>query len=73
MNSTFTLGGKETTEFGPVESVVLQLTEKLNGSFYCILFDNFFTWPSFFRKLADTEKSTKLETSIWNPKAKALN
>ena len=33
---------KETAESGLCESVVLQLTEKLNGCFCCILFDNFF-------------------------------
>ena len=31
-------GRKERTEFGLSESVVLQLTEKINGSFYCIFF-----------------------------------
>ena len=44
-------GRKEATEFGLGESVVLQLTEKLNGSFCCIFFDNFFTWPLLLRKL----------------------
>ena len=38
-------GRKETTEFGLGDSVVLQLTEKLKGSFCCIFFDNFFTLP----------------------------
>ena len=46
-------GRKETTEFGLGESVVLQLTEKLNGSFCRIFFDNFFTLPSLLRKFTD--------------------
>ena len=44
-------GRKETTEFGLGEAVVLQLTEKLNGSFWRIFFDNFFTLPLLLRKL----------------------
>ena len=46
-------GRKKTTEFGLGESVVLQLTEKLNGSFCPIFFHNFFTWSSLLRKLTD--------------------
>ena len=46
-------GKKETTEFGLSESVVLQLTEKLNGRFSRIFFDNFFTSPSLTRKLTE--------------------
>ena len=46
-------GRKETTEFGLGESVVLQLTEKLNESFCRIFFDNFFTLPSLLRKCTD--------------------
>ena len=42
-------GRKEATEFGLGESVVLQLTEKLNGR----SFDNFFTSPSLLRKLTE--------------------
>ena len=44
-------GRKETTEFGLGESVVLQLKEKLNGSFCRIFLDNFFTSPSLLSKL----------------------
>ena len=39
-------GKKESTEFGLGESVVLQLTEKLNGSFAKIYCDNFLHRPS---------------------------
>ena len=46
-------GRKETTEFALGESIVLQLTEKLNGSFCCIFFDNFFILPWLLRKLTD--------------------
>ena len=46
-------GRKETTESESAESVVLQVTEKLNGSFFRIFFDNFFTLPSLLRKLTD--------------------
>ena len=46
-------GRNETTEFGLGKSVVLQLIEKLNGSFCLIFFDNFFTLPSLLRKLTD--------------------
>ena len=46
-------GRKQTTEFGLGESVVLQLTGKLNGSFCHIFLDNFFTSPSLLRKLTD--------------------
>ena len=46
-------GGKETTEFRLGESIVLQLTEKLNESFRRIFFDNFFTSPLLLRKLTD--------------------
>ena len=46
-------GRKETTESESAESVVLQLTEKLNESFFRIFFDNFFTLPSLLRKLTD--------------------
>ena len=35
-------GRKETTEFGLGESVVLQIAEKLNGSFCRIFFKNLF-------------------------------
>ena len=34
-------GRRKTTEFRLGETFVLQLTEKLNGSFYRIFFDNF--------------------------------
>ena len=46
-------GRKETTDFGLGESLVLQLTEKLDGSFCRIFFDNFFTSPSLLRKLTN--------------------
>ena len=46
-------GRKETTEFGLSESVVLYLTEKPNGSFCYMFFDNFFTFSSLLRKLTD--------------------
>ena len=46
-------GKKETTEFGLGESVVLQLTEKLNGSFSRIFFDNVFTSSSLMRELTE--------------------
>ena len=46
-------GRKETAEFGLGESVVLQLIEKLNGSFCRIFFDNFFTSSSLLRKLTN--------------------
>ena len=46
-------GRKETAESGLGESVVLQVTEKLNGSFCRIFFDNLFTLPSLLRKLTD--------------------
>ena len=48
-------GKKEVTEFGLGESVVLKLTEKLNGSFCRIFFDNFFTSPSLMRKLTEND------------------
>ena len=71
-------GRKETTEFGLSESVVLQLTEKLNGSFCCIFFDNFFTSPSLLRKLTDNSlygigvvrKNRKLLPKIEKPAKK---
>ena len=47
------IGRKETAETGLGESVVLQLTEKPNGSFCRIFFDNFITLPLLLRKLAD--------------------
>ena len=46
-------GRKETTEFGLGKSVVLQLTEKLNGSFCSIFLDNIFASPWLLRKLTD--------------------
>ena len=46
-------GRKETIEFGLDKSVVVQLTEKLNGSFCRIFFDNFFTSLSLLRQLTD--------------------
>ena len=46
-------GRKETSEFGLGESVVRQLTEKLNGSFCCIFFDDFFTSSSLLRKFTN--------------------
>ena len=46
-------GRKEITEFGLSESVELQLTEKLNGSFCHIFSDSFCTSPSLLRKLTD--------------------
>ena len=46
-------GREETTEFGLGESVVLQLIEKLNGSFCRIFFAIFFTSPLLPRKLTD--------------------
>ena len=46
-------GKKEEGEFGLGESVVLQLTEKLNESFCCVFFDSFFTSPSLLRKLTE--------------------
>lgn len=44
-------GKKEEGEFGLGESVVFQLTERLNESF--CFFDNFFTSPSLLRKLTE--------------------
>ena len=49
----FDTSRKETTEFGLGESVVLQITVKLNGSFCHIFFNNFFTLPSLLRKPTD--------------------
>ena len=46
-------GRKETIKFGLGKSVVLQLIEKLNGSFCRIFFDKFFTLLSLLRKLTD--------------------
>ena len=46
-------GKKETSEFGLGESVVLHLTEKLNGSFSRIFFGNFFTSSSLMRELTE--------------------
>ena len=43
-------GKSETTESGLGESVVLQLKEKLNGSFCHIFLDSFFTSPSLYGK-----------------------
>ena len=71
-------GRKETTEFGLGESVVLQLIEKLNGSFCRIFFDNFFTSPSFLRKLTNNslygtgvvQQNQKLSLKIEKPTKK---
>lgn len=46
-------GKKEEGEFGLGESVVFQLTERLNESFCCVFFDNFFTSPLLLTKLTE--------------------
>ena len=71
-------GRKETTEFELGESVVLQLIEKLNGSFCRIFFDNFFTSPSLLRKLTNNtlygigvvQQNRKLSLKIEKPTKK---
>ena len=46
-------GRKETTEFALGESAMLHLTDKINGHFFCIFFDNFFTSSLLMKKLTD--------------------
>ena len=46
-------GRIEATDLGSGESIVLQLTEKLIGSFCCIFFDNILTSSLLLRKLAE--------------------
>ena len=63
-------------EFGLGESVLLQLTGKLNRSFCLIFLENFFTSPSLLRKLTDNslyrigvvQQNRQLLTKIEKPK-----